>query len=98
MLNQLVLVGRIKNKPTNYKKEEKLRIGIEVKRNYKNENGEYDTDLIHFEIDNSMAENVFNYCKIGDIIGVKGRLETKNNTLKIIPDKITYLSSKAKES
>lgn len=91
MLNQCVLVGRIKE----FDKEAKI-MTIAVSRSYKNENGEYDNDLVPISIGGKLGDNVIEYCGKGDIVGVKARIESDNGQLKLIADKISFLSSKAK--
>lgn len=95
MLNQFVIVGRLS-------KEVKDNIlTIAVPRNYKNENGEYDTDYIECRINGKIAENTIEYCHKGDIVGVKGAIHSEEksgvyNTY-IQVEKITFLSSTNKE-
>lgn len=72
MLNQLVLVGRLTDDVK--KEEERAVITLAVSRSYKNANGEYDTDLIPVILNGSIATNTMEYCKKGDVIGVKGRV------------------------
>ena len=96
MLNQIVLVGRLVDDPVIEEMEDKkyCRITIAVLRSYKNENGEYDTDLIPITLWNGIAENTKEYCKKGDLIGVKGRIQSKENDIEIVAEKITFLTSK----
>lgn len=99
MLNQVVLVGRLTKDP---KLEENTIITLAVPRTYKNEEGMYDTDFIDCILKGQIATNTVNYCKKGDIIGVKGRIETNNvekfhtkvKETQIIAEKVTFLSSK----
>ena len=93
MLNQVVLVGRIV-------------YDLELKRSFKNMEGNYDTDFIRCLIFDNVAENTKEYCKKGDIVGLKGRLqsrivekgEKKENIMEVIGEKVTFLtSSKTKE-
>ena len=53
-----------------------------------------------------MAETTSEYCKKGDIIGIKGRVETssyenedgeKKKSTQIVADRISFISSKAKD-
>lgn len=106
MLNQIVLVGRIAVDPEvkevdNGKTVSNLRLA--VPRSYKNENGEYDTDFLDITLWNGIAQNTSEYCKKGDIVGVKGRMQTNNYEkedgtkeykMNIIAEKVTFLSSK----
>lgn len=93
MLNQLVLVGRIVS-IRDVKKDNKKIMKVGVLRNYKNECGNYDTDIIRIDISNNLGNNVRSYCKKGDMVGVKGRVVNENSKLVIIGEKITFLSSK----
>ena len=80
MLNQTVIVGRLVSKPETKELEEGKKVAnltLAVPRSYKNENGEYDTDFIDCTLWNGIAESTAEYCNKGDLIGVKGRLESK---------------------
>lgn len=86
-MNYLVLVGRIKEINED-------RVIILVTRNYKNENGDYETDIIPCYFKGTISKNANEYCKIGDTIGVKGRIESLNNEVMIMVNNLTFLSSK----
>lgn len=94
MLNQIVLVGRIKEF---LKLDDDCRIKIAVQRHYKNKDGEYDVDLIPVFIEGTLAKNLMKYCKEEDVIGVKGRIESDEKTIFIIAEKVTFLSSKKED-
>ncbi len=96
MLNQSLLVGRIVDTPVIVKEGDKsfTIVTLSVPRSFRNENGEYDNDVIPCKLWNSIAENTVEYCKQGDLIGVKGRLEMTDSGLQVIADKVTFLSSK----
>lgn len=87
MLNQVVLVGRI-NKIKNNK------ITLAVPRNYKNAEGVYDTDYLVAKLSETVAQNVVEYCKTGDLVGIKGRLEQVHGDTMIMAEKVSFLSSK----
>lgn len=108
MLNQIVLVGRMTrdisvNKSSNGSKVATLCLA--VPRSFKNSEGVYDTDFIDCVLFDIVAENTAEYCNKGDIVGVKGRIqsriveegEKKENTIEIIAEKVTFLSSKKTE-
>lgn len=98
MLNQIVLVGRLVQDPEIKELENKKGyITLAVSRSYKNANGEYDTDLIPITLFNSIVENTKAYCKKGDMVGVRGRIECENDKINLIAEKISFLSSR-KES
>jgi len=95
MLNQIVLVGRIIRIIGEERKKYTLKIA--VSRSFKNQNGEYDTDIVPIILWNALGENTKEYCKKGDLIGVKGRIQNNNGKIEIIADKVTFLSSKKEE-
>lgn len=87
MLNQCVLVGRVKELKNNT-------LILAVSKSFKNEKGVYETDFINITLIGSIINNVNEYCNKGDIVGVKARVETGN---KLIAEKITFLTSHKKE-
>lgn len=106
MLNQVVLVGRLVRDPVINKvsnNETYSNITVAVPRSYKNANGEYDTDFINCMLWKGIAENTVEYCKKGDIVGIKGRIQTssyedkeknKKYSIDVIAEKVTFLSNK----
>lgn len=90
MLNQVVVVGRIYS-------IENGELVMAVPRSFKNENGEYDTDYIEVKLSKSVEKNVSTYCEKGDLVGVKGRLESGINKMFVVADKVTFLSSRKKD-
>lgn len=109
MLNQTVIVGRIVREPELKETENGKKvtnITIAVPRSYKNVDGEYETDFIPCVLWNGIAENVISYCKQGDLVGIKGRVQTrsyeiedvKKFVVELVAEKVTFLSSKAKEA
>ena len=108
MLNQTVLVGRLVKDPELYETEngnKVTNITLAVPRSYKNPDGEYDTDFIPCTLWKGVAENAVEYCHKGDLLGIKGRLQTrkidvedkKHEVTEVIAEKVTYLSSKRQE-
>lgn len=104
MLNQVILVGRLVKDPElveNKAKTPLARITLAVPRSYKNADGIYETDFINCTLWQLVAANTKEYCKKGDIVGVKGRIETgsyekdgeKKYTTEIIAERVTFLSS-----
>ena len=107
MLNQIVLVGRLVKDPEVKKAKNGnsySHITLAVPRSYKNVNGEYETDFLDCTLWSLMATNTKEYCKKGDIVGVKGRVESrsyeqdgeKKYLTEIIAEKVTFLSSNNK--
>ena len=96
MLNQVVLVGNIIGEPTkcyDINNKEFTNVRISVNRQYKNEFGEYERDIFNIKLSGIIAENTIEYCKNGDVIGVKGKLESNGDRIEIIAEKITFLKS-----
>lgn len=96
MLNQVVIVGRLVSKPTVEENESGKKVSeitLAVPRNFKNDEGVYDTDFIKCILWNSVAEKTAEYCNKGDLIGVRGRLECLNGNMQLVIEKISFLSS-----
>ena len=75
MLNMLQLIGNVVKDPVSKVISENCAIvemSIAVKRDFKNKNGEYDTDFINVELFNGAATFASNYCKKGDLVYVAG--------------------------
>ena len=104
MLNQVVLVGRLTKDAEVRETDSNKKVSnitIAIPRRYKNMNGEYDTDFVDVTLWNSIAESTSEYCRKGDIVGIKGRLQTnsyekddgsKEFRLNVIAEKVTFLS------
>ena len=103
MLNQVVIAGRLVGDPVLEEKEERKSavITVAVPRSYKNVDGTYDTDFIRCILWNGIAESTAEYCKKGDIVGVKGRIQTivddGKNIMEVIAEKVSFLSSRKVE-
>ena len=105
MLNQLVVIGRLVRDPELRKTENGknvTNITLAVPRSYKNPNGEYDTDFIDCVLWSTVAESTTEYCKKGDLLGVKGRIQTRRietedektkQVTEVVAEKVTFLSS-----
>lgn len=81
MINQVTLVGRITKDPElKWTPDGKAvtNITLAVNRHYKNPNGEIDADFVHCTLWGKTAENTSNYCRKGSVIGVTGRIQTRN--------------------
>ena len=105
MLNQVVLVGRLVKNPELQVTENGKKITtitLAVPRSYKNMNGEYDTDFLECTLWTNVAENTTDYCQSGDMIGVKGRIQsriiessdgTRKKKTEIVADRVTFLAT-----
>lgn len=104
MINQLVVIGRLVKDPELRKTESGKNVAnvtLAVPRSYKNPNGEYDTDYIDCVLWSSVAETTSEYCKKGDLVGVRGRVQTrvyekddvKKFATEVVAEKVTFLSN-----
>lgn len=110
MMNQSTIVGRLVRTPEITQLENGTKvtnITIAVNRTFKNKDGEYETDFIDCTLWNSVAENTATYCKKGDIISVRGRLQTdyelvgdqNRKKMTLVAERITFISaSKEKDT
>ena len=108
MLNHTVLVGRLVRDPELYETENGNKvtsITLAVPRSYKNSDGQYDTDFIPCVLWRGVAENTAEYCKKGDLLGVKGHIQSRDIELEneshrqvteVVAEKVTFLSNKKK--
>ena len=109
MLNQTVLVGRLVREPElneTEKGHKVTNIVLAVPRSYKNSEGEYETDFINCVLWQGIAENATAYCKKGDLLGIKGHIQsrmvnvdadTKRQVMEIVAERVTYLSGTKKK-
>ena len=108
MLNQTVIVGRIVKDPELKETDSGKKvtnITLAVPRSFKNMNGEYETDYIPCVLWKGVAESTTQYCKKGDLVGIKGRIqsrsyeteEEKRYVVELIAEKVTFHTSKNKE-
>ena len=105
MLNQVVLVGRLVKDPELVETEtnkKMSRVTLAIPRSFKNMDGEYETDFVNCILWDAIAKSAVEYCKKGDIVGIKGRIqssvvekdEEKKYYVDVIAERVTFLSSK----
>lgn len=108
MINNVVLVGRLTAdlmlKQNQNGNGSRVGFNLAVGRAYKDNNGEQQTDFIKCVAFNKQAENLARYCGRGSLIGVEGRIQTRNyqdsntgNTVyvtEVIVDRVQFLESK----
>ena len=81
MINNVVLVGRLTKDPDlRYTSTGKpvAAFTLAVNRNFTNQSGNREADFINCVIWNKPAETLANYAKKGTLIGVTGRIQTRN--------------------
>lgn len=104
-MNTVMLVGRLAHDPevrTTESGKNVVKISLAVNRSFKNPDGVYETDFVDCTLWDGLAKNLREYCKKGDTVGVRGRLqvnryekdEQKLKKVDVIVEKLTFLSSK----
>lgn len=98
MSNSVILIGRLTSTPEvqeNIEGKKYCIINLAINRSYKNDDGVYETDYIPVRLEGTIATNTAEYCKQGDLVGVKGMLrQTIDGRLQVYVDKLTFLASK----
>lgn len=113
MINTLTVVGRLVSDPKiiETKNMKKAVVTISVPRDFKNLNGIYKADVIDCVIWAGIAQQVCELCKKGDLIGIRGKIqssvtiddgttyqETRKRDLIIVAQKVTFLASRKENS
>lgn len=81
MLNSTCLVGRLTKDPElryTPNNQAVATFSLAVNRNFKSQNGEREADFINCVIWRQQAENLANWAKKGALIGITGRIQTRN--------------------
>lgn len=104
-MNTLMIVGRLA-KDVEIKKldsgKEVTKICVAVNRSFKSVDGTYGTDFIDCTLWDEVAINVGEYCHKGDLVGIRGRLQTSfyekdkvnHKVLDVIAEKVSFISSR----
>ena len=104
-MNNFWGVGRLVAQPEIKESEngkKYMNFTVAVQRSYKNADGVYETDFLDVVSFGPVAESTAEYCQKGDMVGIKGRVETsvyeneageKRKNVQIVADRITFLSS-----
>lgn len=81
MINNVVLVGRLTAKPELKFTQANKAVAsftLAVNRPFKNQDGNREADFINCIIWNQSAENLANWANKGTLIGITGRIQTRN--------------------
>lgn len=108
-MNKVLMIGRttkdveLKQTTTGTSVAE---FSIAVKRPFKSANGENESDFFNCIAFSKLAETISRYVKKGDLIGIEGRLQTRNYTNKegkkvyvteIIVENVEFLQNKRQD-
>ena len=86
MINSVIIVGRLTEDPILRKLENGSTVctlKLAVVRNFKNYEGEYETDFIKCTLWEGIATSAGEFCKKGSIVGIRGRLAVNKMEVKI---------------
>ncbi|AGB42481.1 single-stranded DNA-binding protein [Halobacteroides halobius DSM 5150] len=81
MLNKVILIGRLTDDPELRYTPSGTAVcnfTLAVERNFRNQNGEYDTDFIDIVVWRKQAENCANYLSKGRLAAAEGRLQIRS--------------------
>lgn len=91
MMNFFTLVGRL-NSFT------QKGIKLDVSRPFKNSDGEYEIDVIPITLLGVVKDNTMDYCKVGDVIGIKGRIaKSSHKSIELVAEKVSFISTRRSE-
>lgn len=109
MLNRVVVVGRLTRDPDLRYTPNGVAVAnftVAVDRPFTNQQGERETDFINCVTWRRQAENLANYMKKGSLVGVDGRVQTRNYegqdgkrvyVTEILAESIQFLESRRSE-
>lgn len=109
MINRTIITGRlVKNIEIRYTQNNVAitQFTLAVQRKFKNQNGEYESDFINCVAYKSTAELLSKYTGKGDLIGIEGRIQTRNYenqegkkvyVTEVIVESVDFLASKKEE-
>lgn len=108
MINRFIGVGRLTKDPNFVEGQTAIaNFTIACNRPFKNKNGEQDADFINVVTFRKQAENVNNYVHKGDMVGIDGRIQTRNYENKegqrvfvteVVADSVQFLEPKGQSN
>ena len=109
MLNQVILIGRLVKKPELKESDKKvsyIKATLAVQSDFKNKDGNYDTEFFEFTTFGKTSENTAKYCEKGSLLNVVGSLNNnvytdkngvKHYQMSVIANKVSFLSKGTKK-
>ena len=109
MLNQVILIGRLVKKPELKESDKKvsyIKATLAVQSDFKNKDGNYDTEFFEFTTFGKNAENTAKYCEKGSLLNIVGSLNNniytdkngvKHYQMSVIANKVSFLSKGTKK-
>jgi single-strand DNA-binding protein len=105
-MNKAILVGRVTKDPELRKtssSQSVVNFTVAINRTFTNANGEREADFINCVVWGKQAENMATYVAKGSLIGVDGRIQTRNYedvngnrvyVTEVVADNVQYLDTK----
>lgn len=109
LINQVTLVGRLTRDPELKLTQEGIpwtNVTLAVNRNYRSSNGTIEADFVQCTLWRRAAENTVQYCQKGSVLGILGRIHTRNYengegkkvyVTEVIADQVRFFSSRQTE-
>lgn len=106
MINRVVLVGRMTRDPELRRTPSGAAVtsfSLAVNRSFTSANGERQADFINCVVWNKPAENVERYCSKGSLVGVEGRIQSrqydaqdgsKRTVVEVVCDSVQFLETR----
>ena len=108
MINRFIGVGKLTKDPNFIENQVAVaNFTVAVNRTFKNKNGEQEADFINVVTFRKQAENVNNYLSKGSLVGIDGRIQTRNYENKegqrifvteVVADSVQFLEPKSQQS
>lgn len=95
-MNYVQVVGRYDSKPVvidGATAKEYASIGVKVKSNFREADGYFRYDTFNVVLWKGFNREIIERAKLNCLLGIKGRLEIKNNELTIIAEHVEFLES-----
>ena len=97
MMNQIVLLGKVAGFPIKDEKDFVIaHFTMEVERPYRSADGNIITDIFPVVLWRGSADELSERHHIGDVVAVKGRLETDSSGITIIAERISFITESSK--
>lgn len=101
-MNNVQLIGRVSEDLkkcifTNLAGKKYVILYLSVEKPCKNSVGHYDSDNINIFLYDELAKEIVKYLKKGDIVAIKGHIESTEKQIRIIGDRVTFLQTKEEE-
>lgn len=82
---------------TNLEGKKYVVLYLNIGKPYKNSEGHYDSDNINIFLYNELAKKSVKYLKKGDIVAIKGHVESTEKQIRIIGDSMIFLQTREEE-